>query len=178
MKSSNTITYAETKDFPSVYALFKDVCDAQKDGYNTYWNMEIYPQAEDLKNHIDNHEMYLFRQDEKIAAAMVIADDETEEYCKADWKVQAAGDEVCYLLLLAVHPKFRGQHIAYELMRYMIEAARRDGKKALRLAVVRGNLAAEQLYRKTGFQYITEYTVHYEFTGEVIFNIFELDLKT
>jgi len=62
------------------------------------------------------------------------------------------------------------------MMQFMIETAYQNNKKALRLAVVKGNLPAERLYQKVGFQYITEYTIQYELTGKVTFFLYEMDL--
>ncbi|MDO4157070.1 MAG: GNAT family N-acetyltransferase, partial [Oscillospiraceae bacterium] len=82
---------------------------------------------------------------------------------------------IFYNFLLCIQ-NFRGKHFSDQMMQFMIEAAHRNNKKALRLAVVKGNLPAERLYQKTGFQYIAEYTIHYELTGKVIFSLYEIDL--
>ncbi len=176
MSSNHQIAYAKIKDFLSVYHLYKEVCVAQNEMYCTHWNIEIYPHEADLRKHIEQQQMYLYRQGTELAAAMALVDDETEAYRNAAWEVQAADNEVYFLQLLAVHPRFRGHHLSDKMMQFMIETAHQNGKKALRLAVVKGNLPAERLYQKTGFQYIAEYTVHYEFTGKVTFYLYEMDL--
>lgn len=176
MTSNHQIVCAEIIDFTNIYNFYKDVCAAQNGTYSTCWNIAIYPDEEDLKKHIEQQEMYLYWQGVELAAAMVLTDHETEEYRNITWKVQAADHEVYFLQLLAVHPKFRGKHFSDQMMQFMIEAAHRNNKKALRLAVVKGNLPAERLYQKTGFQYIAEYTIHYELTGKVIFSLYEIDL--
>lgn len=176
MTTKHHITCAEINNFPSINMFYKDVCAAQNEGYCTCWNMEIYPHEEDLKKHIEQQELYLYQQDTEIAAAMVLVEHETEEYRNAAWKVQATDHEVYFLQLLAVHPKFRGQHLSVQMMQFMIETAYQNNKKALRLAVVKGNLPAERLYQKVGYQYITEYTIQYKLTGKVTFFLYEMDL--
>lgn len=176
MTANHHIACAKMTDFPSIYNFYRDVCAAQNETYCTCWNITIYPHEEDLKKHIEQQEMYLYHQGAELVAAMVLTDHETEEYRNATWKVQAADHEVYFLQLLAVHPKFRGKHFSDQMMQFMIEAAHRNNKKALRLAVVKGNLPAERLYQKTGFRYIAEYTIHYELTGKVVFYLYEMDL--
>ena len=48
--------------------------------------------------------------------------------------------------------------------------------KVIRLDVLKGNTAAEKLYLKGGFQFVTEQKIFYEDTGLAEFRMFELIL--
>ena len=50
------------------------------------------------------------------------------------------------------------------------------GLKALRLDVLEGNLPAERLYEKVGFQYAGSLNIFYEDTGWADFNLYEYEI--
>ena len=66
--------------------------------------------------------------------------------------VRSVLDE-CELLLLAVHPTWRGRGIGRELLIDSLKTARRRGIKSMNLEV-RSSNSAIKLYEKTGFEYV------------------------
>ena len=66
--------------------------------------------------------------------------------------VRSVLDE-CELLLLAVHPTWRGRGIGRELLIDSLKTARRRGIKSKNLEV-RSSNSAIKLYEKTGFEYV------------------------
>ncbi|WP_097091815.1 ribosomal protein S18-alanine N-acetyltransferase [Novosphingobium sp. Chol11] len=66
--------------------------------------------------------------------------------------VRSVLDE-CELLLLAVHPAWRGKGIGRELLIDSLKTARRRGIKSMNLEVRSSNTAVK-LYEKTGFEYV------------------------
>ncbi len=66
--------------------------------------------------------------------------------------VRSVLDE-CELLLLAVHPAWRGRGIGRELLIDSLKTARRRGIKSMNLEV-RSSNSAIKLYEKTGFEYV------------------------
>ena len=63
---------------------------------------------------------------------------------------RSAADEE-ELLLIAVHPDYRGRGVGSDLMRRFIESAHARGKSRLFLEMREGN-RAESLYRRAGFE--------------------------
>ena len=51
------------------------------------------------------------------------------------------------------------------------------GMKAIRLDVLEGNLPAEKLYQKVGFQYAGSLNIFYEDTGWADFNLYEYSIS-
>ena len=66
--------------------------------------------------------------------------------------VRSVLDE-CELLLLAVHPAWRGRGIGRELLIDSLKTARRRGIKSMNLEVRSSNTAIK-LYEKAGFEYV------------------------
>jgi ribosomal-protein-alanine N-acetyltransferase len=66
--------------------------------------------------------------------------------------VRSVLDE-CELLLLAVHPSWRGRGIGKELLIDSLKTARRRGIRSMNLEVRSSNTAIK-LYEKTGFEYV------------------------
>jgi [ribosomal protein S18]-alanine N-acetyltransferase len=88
-------------------------------------------------------------------------------------------DEV-HIATFAVDPDYRRQGIAQRLLAHtLIDAARSGGSKAF-LEVRKGNLAAQALYRKFGFEEIGTRKKYYQDNGEdaVMMNLerFEINL--
>ena len=64
------------------------------------------------------------------------------------WKVCDEG----HITNVAVHPEFRKSGIGSKLIEGLIEAAIEEGVKSLTLEVRKGNLPAQALYKKYGFE--------------------------
>lgn len=66
------------------------------------------------------------------------------------WKIM---DEA-HIATLAVHPQFRQQGIAQELVKRALQSAASEGARYALLEVRAGNLAAQTLYRHFGFEVV------------------------
>ena len=100
----------------------------------------------------------------------------TKGYAKAQWSIYAEPEEVAIIHILCVHPRHAGCGYAKQLLDWAISHAKRQGKKAIRLDVLQGNLPAERLYRGKGFQYIDTIRMFYEDTGWTDFGLYEYPL--
>ena len=80
---------------------------------------------------------------------------------------------------LAVHPDFLRRGIADKIFRFIECLAGKEGCISIRLDVVKGNVPAERLYQKFGYQCIGTVSLGYEDFGLPWFNLYEkvLDLK-
>lgn len=159
-----------------VCRFYEEVCLAQAgDAYGPDWHYGVYPAREDLEERIARNELYLFRHEGVLRAAMVIARQEDELYRDVPWKVRE--EPIHVLHLFAVHPSYRGSGLGRAALLYMLGDAREKGAKAVHLDVVKGNLPAERLYRSVGFRFVEERGVWYPDTGACTVCLYEFCLK-
>ena len=64
-------------------------------------------------------------------------------------------------LAISLYPEYRGKGIGTALMEKMLEWLQKEGFRQVSLSVQKGNAAAVQLYRKTGFKVVRETTEEY-----------------
>ena len=168
---------ARRTDYEKLYDFYRRVTEQQaSDTYGPDWHLGIYPSAQDLKDHIANKEFYIGLIDEEIAAAGVLTGGEDPIYAKANWPIRHDDEQITVLHLFAVDPKQRGKGCSGEMLKYLITKARKKGFKAIHLDVVEGNLPAEKLYRKHGFEYTQTIEVCYEDTGLIRVDLFSREL--
>ncbi len=168
------IRKAEPCELPELLQFYKTVCDAQAlSPYSPSWHFGIYPAEEDLLDHLRAGEFTLLTLEERFAAAGVLAAGEDPIYADAAWPTVCPPDEVCVLHLFAVHPDFRRQGLSGRLLEALAAQAKSEGMRVLRLDVVTGNLPAERLYLRHGFQFAEEREVFYPDTGNISVRLFE-----
>lgn len=169
---------AAIDELQAVYQFYAEVCAAQaSDEYGPGWHIDLYPSREDLREYMEKQELLLGFSGDRIASALVLTGREDELYADVAWAVPAADDEVSVLHLFAVHPDFRGKGVSTAMIGAMLETAAKQGKKAIHLDVVKGNLPAEKLYRKMGFRFACELPVWYVDTGDIVVRLYEYDLS-
>ena len=166
---------AEKEDFDKVRSLYWTLIDLEQDDPSfPHWKKGIHPSDEMIRNSIDKKELYVLADSDEIAACVIANDEKVDGYADAPWQIDS--DEVIVLHVLAVRPDYRGQGLAWTLVKNVIELERKAGKKALRLDVIKNNITAEKLYQKLGFQYIQTKTLYYDVVGEMTFKLYELVL--
>lgn len=137
------------------------------------WKKDIYPSPEFLRTSIDNSCLYICRDKERIAGAMVLNHEYNESYQNCRWHIAADDSELLVIHALGVHPDFHRKGYAKALVRHSIAIAREAGMKTIRLDVLDGNIPAETLYLGMGFQYLNKVQMYYEDTGWTAFRLYE-----
>lgn len=77
---------------------------------------------------------------------------------------------------LAVIPKQQGSGVGKKIVEEILQYARSQGKKAVRLDILGKNEVAEKLYTKCGFKFVQAKTMFYEDTGWTEYKMYELKL--
>ena len=155
-----------------VCRFYEEVCAAQAgDPGGPDWHYGVYPCREDLEEHIAAGALWLVRVEGVPAAAMVVRTGEDPIYREVPWTVTE--EPIRVLHLLAVHPSFRGRGLAKAMLRLLLERAAAEGVKAVHLDVIKGNAAAERLYRAMDFRFVEERTVWYADTGDNTVRLYE-----
>ncbi len=172
------IDRATPNDFDEVWQLYADVCEHQAlDVYGPSWKLGVYPTQDDIGDHLETGELFVGRSKGRIVAAFALMDHEDPEYADVPWPSGAAGEEVCVVHLVAVHPSMRGRHVGVELVREAVRRAQDAGKRAIHLDVMPGNLPASRLYLREGFAHVGSHPVYYEDTGTIELELYELVLR-
>ena len=170
-----SIAAAQESEREEIHGFYEELCRRQEGAdFSPGWHYGIYPADEDLDAHIRSGEMFCARAEERIAAAMVIAEGDDPIYRDVSWQIREEPIQVLHLL--AVHPDDRGSGLSRAMLSFLLERARGRGAKAVHLDVVTGNLPAEKLYRRAGFRFVEEREVWYPDTGEIRVALYEYPL--
>ena len=164
----------QTDDFESVKSKYIDVIENTRDIEKTaHWEYGKHPTDESLRAYIDRGEMYVLTDGEEIAGMAVIMMSQGDEYSGIPWKDNLPCDEVATVHLLAVCPDHRGKSLGVRILEEAMEIALRNGKKALRLEVLKSNLPAQKMYDRAGFVFRGEQRLYAENTGMMDFLYYE-----
>lgn len=168
------IRIAKPSEFENIRSFYHKVIDLMQDAeYKPAWEKGVYPSDAYLRESIDNGELWVCEYEGEHAAAMIVNHKCNEEYKSVKWSVDADVSEFLVVHALCVLPTLQGKGIAGALVRKVIEIAKNTYQKVVRLDVLEGNIPAERLYLKHGFQYVDTLQMFYEDTGWTAFKLFE-----
>ena len=156
---------ARPSDIKGVAALYKAICDHQPlDKYGADWTWGEYPSVDGLQQMIENATVMIGLKDQQVVAGGVLTTG--EEYPQVEWPHHFANDEIGILHLYGVHPEYRRTGISTELLQAIIKQAGQEGKKAIHLDVLAGNMPSKKLYVKNGFEVVRSLVLHYDDIGD------------
>lgn len=171
------IRRATAADYDGARAFYHALIDdRQQDQYDFGWQKDVYPSPQLLKDSIANGALYLGETDGRIAGAVIVNHECNDGYRDFMWPTALSPDEVTVIHALGIHPAFAGKGYAKQLVRFVIQTARDNGQKAIRLDVLKGNIPAEKLYTGFGFRQLHTLKMFYEDTGWTDYELFELPL--
>lgn len=150
--------------------------DMQEMEYHPKWQKGIYPDPEELKIALENEELFIEEENDEIIAAMRVNHEGTEGYEKIAWATDAAKEDVTVIHMLGVAFSRQRKGIAKKMVQFVIDQARNEKQKAIRLDVLVGNIPANRLYESMGFEYRDKIMLFYEDTGLTNFELYELVL--
>ena len=172
------IRKAAKDDYPDVREFYYELTDSLASSqYSPGWERDIYPTQEWLIESIEKQKMYLGELNGKIVSCMVVNQEYNDGYKEIDWKVDAKDSELLVIHALGVAADYSGRGFAKQMVRYVIDMAKEQGIKAIRLDVLEGNLPAEKSYVKVGFEYVGTVPMFYEDTGWTNYKAFEYAVR-
>lgn len=85
--------------------------------------------------------------------------------------------DITHIATLAVHPDFRRQRVAYQLICTALNETLKEGAESATLEVRASNSAAQHLYRRFGFQLVGQRPNYYQDNGEaaILMTLHHLD---
>ena len=152
-------------ELEEIVAFYYDIIDHQDEKeFGADWTKDVYPSRQDFRTALENGEMHIGTAEGRIACGVILSGDD-DIYKDVLWPTDVAPEEVGVMHLLAVHDDFAGRGFAKKLVAYSAD-----------VDVIKGNIPAEKLYLKCGFDFVTEQKIYYEDTGFADFRMFEMDL--
>lgn len=171
---------AEESDFTRIQAFYWDVIeDIHKNNTqnkNLGWEKGVYPSDDFLRDSLAGGELYTLTEDSILYACVILNSECNKGYDGCSWSIICHPNEVITPHALAVNPRFQGKGIGKTVVEKIIELAKTEHKKAIRLDVLGACRSAEQLYRKCGFHFVETKNMYYEDTGWTEYKLFELNL--
>ena len=165
---------ATQEDFAPIIAFYDDVTERTPE-IATYarWSKGKHPTTEGIRAYIDEGSMYLYKENEKIVAAMAVTMYQSEDYHAIEWSRQVNDNEVAVIHILAVNPDSQGNGIGSGMIREAIRIAQNNGMKSIRLDALASNIPAHKLYERLGFENRGKQHLYAENTGWTDFYFFE-----
>lgn len=172
------IRLAQMDECQRVIEFYDDVIDSLADAeYTPMWEKGVYPTETSLRSAIEKQELYVGVIGTGIVAAMVVNHQFNEGYRKVRWCVDAEKEDVQIIHVLCVHPKVKRRGLAKEMVQWVLDEAKKQKIKAIRLDVLKGNVPAEKLYPMLGFRYITTERTYYDDMDWMDFMLYECPLE-
>lgn len=148
MKMMNRIICAKREDKEEILALYKTMLFGPAD-----WN-EYYPNEDTIEFDLSRNALYVMKNsNEQIIAAISIDKDEAVDKLACWSRELMPSAEVSRL---CVRKDMQNQGIARQMMQYVFEILKKEGKKGVHILVKTGHKAALASYGAIGFQIVGE----------------------
>jgi len=171
---------ANDTDFHSIQKFYWNVIDGihknNVKNENLGWEKGVYPSDSFLTDSIQNGELYMLTDGNTLCACVILNDKCNEGYNGCKWSIICEQNEILIPHALAVDPKLQGKGIGKIVVQHIIDLARAEHKKAVRLDVLGACKAAERLYISCGFRFVEAKEMFYDDTGWTEYKMFELNL--
>lgn len=168
---------AHSNDFERIKSFYWDLIDEMQDQNDVIgWKKGIYPTDEFLQESLLRGELFTLEEDGQLYACTVLNSESNEGYAGTPWSLNCRDDEVLIPHALGVRPAQQGKGVGQRVVEEILQYARVNGKKAVRLDILGQNAVAEKLYTKCGIQFVQAKTMFYEDTGWTEFKMYEFNL--
>ena len=174
MKQDIQVRKAMEADIDCIEKLYEDICDYLEMHKNyPRWEKGIYTARCDAEKGLETNSLYVAQMGEKTVGTVILNHEPEEGYRNGKWLTEDDYRHIHVVHTLAVHPDFLKYGIATELLVFAEQVAREEQCISIRLDVVKGNIPADQLYQKCGYQLIGTVSLGYEEYGRPWYNLYE-----
>lgn len=168
----------EPGDIPRMLEFYQLVIrETEEMSQHARWEYGKHPTKEMIENYVKQGMMYYLDKGKEIAASVVVTPFQTSEYHSVNWQIVPKDNEVAVVHLLAVNPHYQKHGYAKEIMREVIDSAKRTWMKAVRLDTLECNKPAHRLYESLGFRKRDTRHWYAENTGWFDFDLYEYCLN-
>ena len=114
------------------------------------WKKGIYPSDDFLMKSLEKGELFMLKEDDSLCACVILNSDYNMGYVDVPWSIKCEADEVLIPHALAVSPDCQGKGIGKRIVKEILDYAKTEGKKTVRLDILGTNTTAEKLYTGLG----------------------------
>lgn len=136
----------------------------------------MYPSDEFIKSSLAAEQLYTLTENGVLCACVILNSEYNEGYDGCAWSIDCGRDEILVPHALAVNPEFQGKGIGKTVVKNILNIAKAENKKTVRLDVLSSCKSAERLYLRCGFRFVEAKEIYYEDTGLTEYKMFELIL--
>lgn len=142
----------QLKDLDLIYSIKCEALKYYKE-FGISWT-ENYPTRDTFKNDIERRELFVLEENkDEILGIVVINRTEEKAYDDMPWTVE---DDYVVLHRVLINPAFSGKGYGKYLIEKVIEYAKEDDVKAIRLDTNTKNILGQKLYKSQGFNILGE----------------------
>ena len=137
---------AYINDFDRIKNFYWDLIDEMQDQNDVIgWKKSIYPTDEFLRESLLRGELFTLEEDGQLYACAILNSESNEGYAGIPWSLSCRDDEVLIPHALGVRPAQQGKGVGQRVVEEILQYARVNGKKAVRLDILGQNAVAEKL---------------------------------
>lgn len=174
MKTEFVFRKATAADLDEIAALYDSLCGYLNEHENyPHWEKGVYPTRSTAEMGIELGIQYVCLRDGRIAGTIRLCHVPEEGYRGAAWKTPDDYSRILVLYTFGIHPDFLGSGAGLFMLESVEKLARKEGCVSLRLDTVTGNIPAERLYLKAGYEYIETKSLGYEMYDLPWFDLYE-----
>lgn len=171
------LTVCSQADFEAVAQLYREVVRHLESHINyPKWSI-THPSRQYIRDSIAHERQYLCTVDGTAAGAFVLSADPEGDYAAGDWSVPLHEGEFLVVHALAVSPEFSRRGIGTFMVEQILQIARRQGFRAVRLDVVPDNVPAARLYESAGFTYAGTKDLRRNIREIPLFDLYEFNFS-
>lgn len=168
---------AQTNEAERILQFYRNVIKSiEGSEFRPKWS-RLYPDLEYIRSYIKNEDLYVYAENDHIIACVVLNSRFPPEYDDIIWRVNAQPHEVTAIHTFAVDSSFAGKGIGNEIFNKIKKTAIENKQKSIRLDIIDGNIGAQKVFEKFGFEYVDTVEAFHEAVGLEKFHLYELVLE-
>jgi len=137
---------AQPDQADAIFSLYREVVAEGKKTGASHWS-EDYPTRAFLDEDIELQRMFVLEDGNTLIAAVSLLETDDLDDEPVGWQDVRS----CVPVRLCVSPEYQGQRIGEHIMNCLIDYAKSQGYKSMRLLAAENSIAANCLYTRMGF---------------------------
>ena len=171
------LRHAEIGEAEGILEFYRGVIDSIRDSdFKPKWS-DRYPNIEFIEKSIEKRELYICTENDHIISCVVLNNRFDPEYENIEWNIDAEPAETLIIHTFAVNSESAGKGIGKELFSQIKSNALSNNLKAIRLDIIYGNVGAQKVFEKFGFEYVDTVELFHPAVGLERFHLYECVLK-